>query len=97
MLGLGNARGGEVKVAPTDPVAYLHRGFPDVTKQLSWLETQTGAQTARELLESVNYRWGVEFFTMDLCLAKPVYRWRCTCMRRGAARCGAVWCSAARA
>ena len=78
LLALGHAAGREVQVAPTDPVDYFRRGFPDVTEQINWLEEITGAKSAQGLLNAASYMWGAEFFTMDLCLAKPAYKWSST-------------------
>ena len=58
-----------------DSVALLRRGFPDMGEQVNTFALMLGVTTVGNLVAGLHYRSGIEFLCMDLCLAKPVYRW----------------------
>ena len=62
-------------VAPTDGVSLLKRGFPDMGAQLDMATEATGTTCALQLMHMLHYTSAVEYFCMDLCLAKPAYKW----------------------
>ena len=52
----------------------LRRGFPDMSGEVDYFARVCKVKTIGELVVALRHQENVEFLTMDLCLAKPVYR-----------------------
>jgi len=64
-----------VAVSPTDEVSGLSRAFLDMSGEAERFARALRVTTVQDLLTVLEYPHGVEYFCMDLCLMKPVYRW----------------------
>lgn len=58
-----------------DSISLLRRGFPDVSAEVTSFASMLGVTRVGSLVAGLQYRSGIEFLCMDLCLAKPVYVW----------------------
>jgi hypothetical protein len=52
----------------------LRRAFPDLSGEVDYFARICKVKTIGEFLVALRHQENVEFLTMDLCLAKPVYR-----------------------
>jgi hypothetical protein len=52
----------------------LRRGFPDMSGEVDYFARVCKVKTIGELVVALRHQENVEFLTMDLCLAKLVYR-----------------------